>query len=513
MKQYFIKIMSLVLALSLCLAVVSCGPSNETNDPKDNGEATSYVELQINPSIELTVSDGGTVLSVYGANDDAKVLLYEQEAEIVGKKLEEAVEYITAAAVDLGYLSEDNTDVTATVIAGKDSVAAELREIIDSKVVSTAQGKGLAVTVSSEVAFELLCELERLKEEYKDNDTIQNLTPEKYKLAASVAEGGEITIEAAVEMSDEKLIEELKKTHSEMKAFATDAYLEAKARATALFESSMGVLEDSIYTAVYANRIPLILSNLSYMNTLHYGATYQAYKTTARTYNAVLEIMKFGNEYASAQLPESVTSEIIAALEITDSSVLEDENGKITVMSVTSYCNEFVRENELSDSLKATLTEALAEAKDAAELVAISSEAYAADLNSLKLAIEGVVTTVNAMSSSMMAMLPEEAKAQFQTCLDDLAASAEKLAEIMENGDTSDAVKELADEAEKKAAAMLERINEDLSEKEKSDAEAMRTQIEDSIKSLTEEFEARLATAESEAKKILSEKRKERQDK
>ncbi len=512
MTKLFTKLTALLLLISICFAFTACALTDGNDDGK-GGEAkisSTYVEIEINPSIELTVNEDGNVVSVYGANDDAKVLLYEEEDEIVGKKYEEAISHITEIAIELGYLSEDNPDFVTTVVSANAADAEGIKSKIDAKIVSTAEGLGLTVSADMETAFTLLAELERFKEENPDSAAIQALTPAKYKLALSAAGNGEITAEAAAELSEQALIEEVKKAHSTMEAYATDAYLEAKARATALFESSMGILYDGIYTTVYTSRMASILSNPSYLNTIHYGASYQAYKTSARTYAAVLEIMKFANEYTSLALPESSVNEIALALGITDTTPLKDANGNITLNSVIAYSNEFIKNNNVSDDFKDAVAGSIANAEEAAELVAISSDVYAEEMEALKLAVQSVITAVSNMSGAILPFLPADAKAEFEACLADLDETYTNITRIIEEGDTSDAVMELSLASEKKANEMLEKINADLTDEEKATVKNMESQLDASIQALTKEFNDCLAAAEAQAKQYLKDKRAER---
>lgn len=500
MKKLSTKILAFLLLLSLCLAFASC----TSNDNSDSKMSATYVEIEINPAIELTVGEDGNIVSVYGVNDDAKILLYEEEANIVGKKYEEAISHITELAIALGYLSEENPDFNTTVLSGDASTAESVKSKIDAKIIATADGLGLTVTSNLEDAFTFIAELEKFKAQYPDNEKIQALTPAKYKLVLSASNSGEITLEAAAELSDEALISEVKKAHSVMKSYATDAYMKAKAKATAIFESAMGVLSDGIYTTVYASRITSILTNPSYLKTFHYGASYQAYKTTARTYTAVLEIMRFADEYTSLELPTEAVNEIAAALGITDTSPLKDENGKITLQSVKDYCNEFMRNNQVSENFRKTVSEAIASAENAAELVALASDAYNNELNALKLGIQNVITSVSSIASTVLPVLPADAKAEFEACLADLNKAYENITRIIESGDISDSVEILSKESEEKAAKMLDKINADLTDSEKATVAAMQAELDSAAQKLTEEFNSRLAAAEAEAKKYLS---------
>ena len=510
------KIVALLLVLTLCFAMASCSiigdilGGNYTPDEDDSKPASAYVAIDINPSIELTVSDDGKVISVFGANEDGQVLLYEQETDIVDKDIEEAVAYITELAKELGYLNEDNSDVSTTVSANTEDIAEKLKNKIDAKIISSGEKMGLAVTINKETAFAILSELEELKAAYPANKYIQKLTPGKYRLVVSAASGGDITIEAAAEMSNKELIKEIKNVHKTLKGYATDAYRAAKAKAKAVLESSMGVISDGVYTLIYSERAASIIAHPEYLNTIHYGAMYQAYKTTARTYRSVLEIMRFANEYTNYELDEATVEEIKTALGITDDSALRDKDGKITLGSVTKFCYRFIDRNEVSDEVKATVKEILAEAEDAAELVMMASDAYKTELEALKKAIQTVVTSVTEASSTILPTLPAEAKAEFEACLADLNAAAVKLAEIMENGITTDEVIGLATEAEEKADAVLEKIQNDLTDEEKARVEMLTKGFEIQIKFLTGEFEGRLSKAEEEAKKHLEDKHNDR---
>ena len=527
MKNIIQKSLALLLVALLCFATVACSltgktPPENTDDSTTDDQtstdvtgktATTFVGIDINPSLEMTVSEDGTVISVYGSNEDGKILLYEEEAKIVGKNIEDAVAYVTELATELGYLNENNPSVSTLVTAGTDEAGAALKEKIDAKIVSSANALGLAVTVDAETAWSLLCELKDLQAANPDNDAIQNLTPEKYRLAISAANGGDITIEAAAELSNEQLIAEINSAHATLEAYATEAYLAAKARAMAIWQSSTGVLTDGIYTQIYTSRAASLLTNPAQIATIHYGAMYQAYQTSARTYLAVLDLMTFANEYTSCELDAETVTALSTALGLSDTAALKNEDGKITLGSLIAFCEDYMKTHEVSDAVQAQVREILAEAKDAAELVVMASDAYETELTALKNAVQGVVTTVTTASSAVLPLLPADAKAEFETCLSDLRATAEKIAVIMESGDTSDAVRQLAEEAQKKADEVEAKIKLDLSADELATAEQMRETLTEQINALTKAFEDRLTAAENAAKQFLREARDARKTK
>lgn len=174
MKKFF---SILCLAVLCLLGLCSCGGDKE--------EGQSYVSLDINPSIELMLSEDNKVLEVYAANDDAKVLLYGEES-LTGMDIEEALEVITRLSMEYGYLTEDNKVIEYTVSTTLNTSGKEnLEAVINAKVTDTASQNGLNVKLSAEGAFSLVRKLEKLKAENPDNALIQKLTASEYRLILS----------------------------------------------------------------------------------------------------------------------------------------------------------------------------------------------------------------------------------------------------------------------------------------------------------------------------------------
>ena len=183
------KIFSLCLFGMGLIALASCNNSEVE-------EGKSFVSLDINPSVELIVEDG-KVVNVYATNDDARVLIYDEE--LVGKDFESVVDMLIDLSVECGYLSSDNQVVDFSVSSSSEDLAAKLEGKIENIVVSSGEENGLELTFSTEGVFSLLRELDALKEEYKNNPEIQNLTVEEFKIISSDVESDEaLSYEVAV---------------------------------------------------------------------------------------------------------------------------------------------------------------------------------------------------------------------------------------------------------------------------------------------------------------------------
>lgn len=121
------KLPILLLLLSLCVALVSCGQSEEpVPEPQEvnamfEGKGVNVpclIRISINPEFELIVDDQGTVCDVIRLNEDAEKV-FAQATDIVMKSYDEAVVELLAAAKNSGYLT-GKSDVSVTVILRED---------------------------------------------------------------------------------------------------------------------------------------------------------------------------------------------------------------------------------------------------------------------------------------------------------------------------------------------------------------------------------------------------------
>ncbi len=214
------KLLSVLLILSLVSAVgmfaVSCElfadekkPSGDTpvTPGTATAESTSYVVLDINPTLELTLSETNVVLSADASNDDAEVLLSEVAVE--GKPLEEATEEIADASVELGFIEENvNTEISVTVCGENAEQEEALYKRIKEKISHHVKEKhNINLGVERDALLTLRSELETLKSENPDNEKIQSLNIARYRMIVSAMEkDSTLTLEAALELTTRELI-------------------------------------------------------------------------------------------------------------------------------------------------------------------------------------------------------------------------------------------------------------------------------------------------------------------
>jgi uncharacterized protein YchJ len=92
-----------------CAAVLLCGALIGTYLYVET--PTSYLSLDINPSVELAVNTFGKVVSVTSYNDDGKTILAGQK--VVYSGVTQAVNILVQSAVQKGFISQDGSTVIA----------------------------------------------------------------------------------------------------------------------------------------------------------------------------------------------------------------------------------------------------------------------------------------------------------------------------------------------------------------------------------------------------------------
>lgn len=501
------KLISLLCALAMLIAVfASCSgnvpndktPSNE-NENKEQavGEATTYVSLDINPEISLTVDENGKVTGVFAENEDAQVLLYG-EASLVGAELEAAVEKITELAVELGYLDEENKVVGVIVSNEDEAIVTEICNKIDQKVKKIAEKKSIAIETSREAAYSLMCDLEELKAQYPDDEEIQKLSLGKFKLARTAFEAGEMTVEEAVKMNEKALINRLDSAFNRIDHFVTKTYEETKKNAEIAYETAMAMALDGVYAQFYSENV------MKYPNTYYYGVLYQLYTLTEMGYLEVARLLAEAEATENVALTEEQIGELALSLGIEDIDELKNSEGEITLESIEAFADKHIKNNRHDkelESFKNGFKEHFGKIENdvKAELDRINGEKDPAKEieNSTRLIINALETMGMILSPSAKAEL-EGYITEYQSII----LTEEKL--------TAEAAEKIADTMKTKAEEMLAKINADLSDEDKAAIEELKTQLSGSMEEARTELEGKIKDAEKQAKEHLEKAKAER---
>lgn len=435
MKKRWIPIVSLSCALVMGLSMVGCG------DPPENANtAESYVSLNINPAIELTLNAEDKVLSVYGSNEDGQVLLYGETDEIIGVNIDQAVAKITELAKELGYF-EDNTVINTTVQNDDAQKQEKLFNKINAKITAKGTDLGLSLTVDKEQAFSLVRRYKAFLEE--NNLTEDQISIEKFKLAFSASETGEVSLEVAIEMDIDELLEIVHNAHKNVKEYATREFNKIKDQKQAELEQQIGEAVDSEYFNYFLHKGKL--------NSAYHAAGHKIYNSLARSLNAIADQIDYIEDLRYYTIPAETVTQITTLLNITDVSVIQDSNGNVTIASIEAYADKILKnmENEevasqLADQLSLAIGQIEATVKQTADqLIAEWAPKVSQTLTSID-------TFLGGLNSGLTAYLGE-----IVTDVTDMTA---KLQTLISDGLDSDALREYAKEMEEKAQEMFAKM-------------------------------------------------------
>lgn len=493
MKKKWLSLLSLTLAtLMLAGMLAACHQPGEGTSGEE-----AYVHLDINPDVSLTLDEDGNVTGVYAENEDAQVLLYG-EASIVGKPLEDAVDRIIELSIELGFINEENSVVGTDVSSADAETAERVLAKVNAGIMTTTKEAKITVTTTSEAAYSLLRELEALKEQNPENEKIQSLTTSRFRLILSATESGEITFEAALELSDEELIARLQESYEKIEQFATETYLRAKTEALALYDKVAGAVLDGVYTEFYLKNFR------EHPTTAYYGSLYQLYTSSARGFDALADTLAYIEDIKTYELSEEQVQAVLAALDLTedDRALIADSEGKITVRSVEAYADKLFKNSEAGvalEEMKEELTAALESAESKIrEWVTAKVAAYEPEVRALL--DEGLLDGLNAIAI----LLPAEVRVEIKACIDDFKEIATEIESILASGELGeDEMRRIADLMRKKADDTIVKIEADLSEEELASIAERRAELESTLAEAKATMESALTQAEESAKQYL----------
>jgi len=501
-------ILSALMAVIMCsLSACNLSNPNNTNENTDDTEKLAYVSLDINPAVELIVDKDNKVVSVRGENEDGQVLLYE-ESGIEGEKIDEAINKITDLAVKYGYLDENNKVVDTIVSSGDNEFAADILSKVNTSVIATAANSGLTVTTDGEGAYSLIRKMNEVKKQFPNNSAIQNMSVQKFKLALSVSETGEISLDAAVALDDTALIEMLKDASSQIEDFATAAYLEVKTKALAIYDQVTEIAGYSVYTKYYLDNMA------SHLMTAYYGGVYQMYDSAAKGFGTICDIAELAAQVDNYPLNTMQIDAIVKALGMESAEALKNSKGEITIESIEAYADKLFKNTPASETLEQTktaLTEALAQAEE------VIKEKVNEMTEENKTQIEAALTNARNILSSvegMFASMPDGVKAVMETCTADLKEILAQIEAILAGDKIElDELRTLSNRLEVKAQEYLNKIKADLSEEEWADLEAKKDAEIAKCTAQKEELERTLDEAAKAAKEYLANMKAERLNK
>ncbi|MEG1963651.1 MAG: hypothetical protein RR123_02110 [Clostridia bacterium] len=143
----FGKIVAVCLVLSMiAVFFVACTPGAK--------EKSSYVTLEVNPSVEFVTDDKGIVVAINGVNDDGKLIANDEanKSKFIGVEVKVACANFMSFAKDYGFVASGSAEVTAdkisiSVTSNLPKVAEELYTDIKTNVEAFVNTSGIKATV------------------------------------------------------------------------------------------------------------------------------------------------------------------------------------------------------------------------------------------------------------------------------------------------------------------------------------------------------------------------------
>ena len=451
-RKLLTSILGCSMAAVIGLSAVGCGAPGEA-------QAQSYVSLDINPAIELTLDANNKVISAYGANEDGQVLLYG-EVSVVGLNVEAAVEKITDLAVEYGFIDEDNKVVGTSVSSKTDALATDLLSKINAKVTATADKAGITVTTDADGAWSLIRKFNAFKEEHPN---AANLTISEFKLAVAASETGEISLEAAVELDDTALIKMINDAHKGVKEYATKAYEKAKADAEAAYDKAVTALTDCVYNLVVTSDDDGVIL----------GANYNKLNLAAVALDSAADAIAFAQDIRLNQTDLTIPATGIALALGVSIDELKNNDGKVTLESIYDYIDLLYKNGDITDTQHESIEKKIETSENNDQTV-----------------IDGTVNAVKASISASVELITDGKTIPGVDTTDGL---------------TVEEIRTLADYAKVEAKAYLKRLEAALDADELKSINQLKSAIESQMQTAKATMEDAIAQAKTAAETRLAE--------
>lgn len=328
MKKRVIALLCCLLLLVTSLTIVGCSKKPE----EETSVATSYVTMDINPSIELVVDQNNKVISVSAANEDGDVMLYG-ETGIVGVDVSDASNKILDLAVEYGFLTESNSGVSVSVVSDK----SENEETISNKISASIETKSAAVSFdisfTTDDSFSIKRQLNEYVEKYPE------LTGGQLKLILKAqACDPSLKFDDAYNMTTEELLAIVETKKSEVEEYCNTAYQKAVAAAQ---ESYSKALDIAKATALSTKCLSYV--SLSNATTLTAElAKYPLYIACDYALQDIIVAMEYVDSY---EVTPVVVDAIAEKLELTDveKNQMKNDEGKYTIESIENYLDKLIK--------------------------------------------------------------------------------------------------------------------------------------------------------------------------
>ena len=451
------KTVAIIMVLAMMIGAVACFAGCDVDKEP---VATSYVSMDINPSIRFVLDKDQKIMSYSCENDDALVLMYGEV--IVGMDIQEASQKIMDLAVKMGYLTKDNCGVQVSVSSDDSKVESKILDKIGVAVSNTDEKLAFEINYDKEGSFVLNYQLAKLKEQNADNEYYQNLTAGKLRLINSaMAVDFSLKMDDAVQMTTQELLGIVDSAYNKLEDFSTKAFEEAKLAAEQVYQTAVVVAEESVYLAKYMEYKGVIEGGLA-------AAQYGGLSIAATSIELLAKSVALAQDTADKLLADDDAIAIAAQLGV-DVEALKDSQGNVTVDSIGAYVDKIAKNS--ADGLTQDMRDKLDGAVEKLE---------------------------NCKEQLQDKPLSQEIVNQIQALLVSIDIKDIDFADF-----TADDLKDFAVELDKKAADVKEKMDASLTDEQKQSIADAQQQAVSKLNGALAQYNQAIVKAEQEAKSTL----------
>lgn len=345
------KLLSILIAFALTLGAAACFVGCNHNADEES-VATSYIAIDINPSIRLVLDQNQKVVSLSCENDDALTMLYGEN--LIGLDVGKATEKIMDLSIKMGYLTNDNCGVQVEAASVDSQAENVVRSKVKFAVGKVGESAAFDVKYSDEGSFLLNFQLKKLKENNPDDERYQNLTVGKLRLIDSaMACDLTLNMDETVNMNTSELLIIVDSAYSNLENYSTKAFKQAELAARQVYEVTAASAREAVYLAKYMEFKGPIEGTLAMTQ-------YGGLSLAAKSIDLLARALLLAEDITDKVLADGDAQDIAAKLGI-NTDIIKDENGEVTARSIGAYVEKCAKNNadKMTQQMREQLTEAV----------------------------------------------------------------------------------------------------------------------------------------------------------
>ena len=344
-KRIALVLTALLLILSLALSGCNLLDGLLPKDIVKGGTVSAVVKLDFDPSVLISLNSSGTVTGVAALNDEAIVMLYDEDS-IVDVPLADSIKKIIAAAAKVGYIDHTYNAVNVAVLATDDQKALVIESDVSVAIEDACSQRGFSSTIVSDLDYSAKKEFLAFRELHS-YDSYSNIDTTTFDFAYALAKYNNTAAIDEIELDRADMIAKLGELCLNQKNYETEKFrLEKKTADTALEREIASELE-RLWLARYReekNQVKGAAYELFYFDFVYQTAQLKQ----------IAELVEYLDVVEYLVFDSAKVSELLAAFGLPETARdrIANINSNVTVDSVEQYANLLYKNNISFNSTK-----------------------------------------------------------------------------------------------------------------------------------------------------------------